>query len=212
MENERKKNKFSCFGKRERGFVNPIRAAKRWCTNVKYACQRIRYGYCERDMESMDLWFLNVVPNMLSDLRANTQGFPTEIAKKVGYDLQNPDEEKEQAAKKEWDSVLEEMIHYLREANEDTCQKKNPYEEQYDAAWQEFNEKYNNGEKLKSAEEKAEEKKNGLSHMHFPKELPEYKGVVEKFMEEEKVLESYRDECKDKGLQLFGKWFWSLWD
>ena len=207
-----KKNSYSCLEKRERGLVNPIRIVKRWFRNIKHSYQRIRYGYCERDVWSIDWWFLNVVPNMLQELRETAHGFPSEVGEMVGYNDQKIDENKSQEAADKWDSILAEIIFYLREANEETCQKVNPYKEQYHAIWDEFNKKYDHGEKLKTAEEKAEEKKKGLYRMYFPSDLPEYKETSEKFMEEDRLIYKYRDECKDKGLKLFSKWFWNLWD
>lgn len=99
---------------------------------------------------------------MLQDLRGTAHGFPSEAGDMVGYDDQNIDKAKEQEAVDKWDSILAEIIFYLREAIEDTCQKKNPFEEQYHADWREFDAKYASGEKLKTPEEKAEEKKKGL--------------------------------------------------
>ncbi len=63
------------------------------------------------------------MPNMLQDLQETTHGYPGVFDESGG--------QLEQGAKK-WDSILAEMIHLLREANEDTCEMKNPFEEQYD--------------------------------------------------------------------------------
>ena len=206
------KTSYSCFEEKYHGWTNPVKMVGRWRRNIKHAYQRIRYGYCDRDVWSIDWWFLNVVPNMLQDLRETAHGFPSEIGDMVGYDDQNIDQTKEQEAVDKWDSILAEIIFYLREANEETCQKKNPFEEQYHADWREFDAKYAGGEKLKTAEEKAEEKKKGLYRMYMPSDLPEYRETADKFIEEERRLNAYRDECKNKGLELFSKWFWNLWD
>ena len=211
-EQKNRKTSYSCFEEKYRGWTNPVKMVKRWRRNIKYAYQRIRYGYCDRDVWSIDWWFLNVVPNMLQDLRETTHGFPSEIGEMVGYDDQHIDKAKEQEAVDKWDSILAEIIFYFREANEETCQKKNPFEEQYHANWHKFNAKYAGGEKLKTAEEKAEEKKKGLYRMYTPSDLPEYRDTSDKFIDEERKLNSYRDECKNKGLELFSKWFWNLWD
>ena len=42
-------------------------------------------------------------------------------------------------------------------------------------------------------------------------ELPEYKELCKRYDEEEKKLEQYREECKNKAFDLFSKWFCSLW-
>lgn len=28
----------------------------------------------------------------------------------------------------------------------------------------------------------------------------------------ERQIEGYRNECKNKGIKMFGEWFWNLWD
>lgn len=203
---------YSCFEGKYCWWINPVYRVKRMGHNIKYAYQRIKYGYCERDVWSIDGWFLNVVPNMLQDLRKTAHGFPSKVGNMVGYDDQNIDEVKMQEAVDKWDSILAEIIFYLREANEDTCQKKNPFEEQYHADWREFDAKYAGGEKLKTSKEKAEEKKKGLYRRYTPSDLPEYRDTADKFIDEERRLSAYRDECKDKGLKLFCEWFWDLWD
>ena len=48
--------------------------------------------------------------------------------------------------------------------------------------------------------------------LHFPSEIPEYKDIEEKYYEEEKALSQYREDCKNEALELFSKWFYSLWD
>ena len=36
--------------------------------------------------------------------------------------------------------------------------------------------------------------------------------MKEKYWDEENKIWLYRDECKNKGLQMFQEWFWDLWD
>lgn len=43
-------------------------------------------------------------------------------------------------------------------------------------------------------------------------DVPEYKDISEKHYDEERRISMYRDECKDKGMDMFKKWFWNLWD
>ena len=55
---------------------------------------------------------------------------------------------------RKWDRILGRMEFLFREANEDTCRKKNPYEKEHDLAREEFTEKYGMfGEMLKTEEE-----------------------------------------------------------
>ena len=108
----------------------------------------------------------------------------------------------------EWDKILDKMIFLFREMNEEMCQKKNPYQKEHEGVLQEFEAKYGIfGQKLE------EEKKNKHSRvLHFPSEIPEYKDIEEKYYEEEKALSQYREDCKNEALELFSKWFYSLWD
>ena len=114
------KASYSCFEAKYRGWISPVKIIRRWRRNIKHAYQRIRYGYCDRDVWSIDWWFLNVVPNMLQDLRKTAHGFPSEVGDMVGYDGQNIDKSKEQEAIDKWDSILAEIVFYIREANEET--------------------------------------------------------------------------------------------
>lgn len=93
--------------------------------------------------------------------------------------------------------------------NEDTCQKKNIYEEEHEKLCIEFEEKYGVfGEKLENQNEKPKYGK----RVHFPDELLEYRDIEEEYYHYEKEWEDYRSVCKDKEFALFAKWFYSLWD
>ncbi|OON85732.1 hypothetical protein BXO88_10760 [Oribacterium sp. C9] len=209
-----KKKGCSCFVPKERGVLNPIRHVKRWCTNIKNAYQRIRYGYCDRDVWAIDWWFLNVVPNMLEDLKDTAHGYPdspgdySQVLIGTGF----PEDVDEEGMKK-WKGILSDMIFLLREANEDTCTKTNPYEEEYEKASKEFTDKYGFfGEGLKTEEDRAEEKEKGYHRMYMLSDVPEYKNISDLHYEEERKIAEYRDECKDRGMDLFKTWFWNLWD
>ena len=89
-----------------------------WKEDVICIYQRLRYGYCYRDIWSIDQWFLTVVPNMIHDLRVNSHGYPSFF--------EGPEEENI----RKWDRILGRMEFLFREANEDTCRKKNLYEEE----------------------------------------------------------------------------------
>ena len=208
------KTDYSCFEQRERGFINPIKHVKRWGRNIKHSYQRIKYGYCDRDVWSIDWWFLNVVPNMLEDLKETTHGYPCmpNNLSQALVDTGAPEEVDEEGMER-WKDILSEMIFLFREANEDTCTKKNPYEEEHDRAFIEFTEKYGLfGDGLKTDEEKAEEERKGSYRMYMPSDVPEYKELSELYFAEERKIDEYRYECKDKGMDLFKEWFWNLWD
>ena len=88
---------------------------------------------------------------MIHDLRVNSHGYPSFF--------EGPEENI-----RKWDRILGRMEFLFREANEDTCRKKNLYEEEHDLAQEEFTTKYGMfGEKLKTEEEIAREKR---EHTH----------------------------------------------
>jgi len=105
------------------------------------------------------------------------------------------------------------MIFLWRETDEETCSKKNPYEDEYMKAFSEFDEKYGFlGEKLQTKAELEEKKRGGGGTIHFMDEIPEYKEIYEKHREEDEKLEKYREECKDEAIDMLKEYFFSLWD
>ena len=113
----------------------------------------------------------------------------------------------------EWDRILDEMIFLFREADERQCRRKNPYEKEHSKAFRQFTHKYGLlGEKLRTPEERKRDKLRNVITPHNLDELPEYKELCQKYDEEEKKLEQYQEECKNKAFELFSKWFYSLWD
>ena len=212
---ERRKQGYSAIEKHPHGLENPVDKIKRWKRNIAFACQRVRYGYCERDVWSIDWWFLNVVPNMLQELKETKHGYPDALSTSDhnSQRLITDEAEKEEEGSKKWDAILSEMIFLFREANEETCRKKNPYEEQYEKCSDEFIKKYGFfGEKLKTKEEMEEEKEKRYKRWYTLGDVPEYQNIQNKYLKEEQKIDQYRNECKNKGLELFSKWFWSLWD
>ena len=127
-----KRRRYSCFEPNVPRSINPIEFLKRWGRNIKHSYQRIQYGYCDRDVWSIDWWFLNVVPNMLEDLKNQAHGYP------VGPNNNSQaligtgtPEEVDNAGMKAWQDILSEMTNLLREANEETCTRNNKYEEEF---------------------------------------------------------------------------------
>ena len=172
---------------------HPIITIKSFFVSKKWAKQRARKGYCELDTYSVSDWFLNTLPDMLDEIKKNYTGYPDELTEQ------------------EWNEILSRLIFLLREANEDTCTKVNPYDEEYTRISEEFREKYGEwGENLLTDEEKAEAKKNGSSRIYLPSDMPEYKEICELHFEEERNLNTYREQCKNEALELFSKWFYRL--
>lgn len=214
MRDKTKKIGYPCYDKKMHGFENPKEKFKRWRRNIRFAYQRIKYGYCDSDVWSIDLWFLNVMPGMLQHLKDTTHSYPCfqgSISHALCENVMS--EETDNEGVKQWEAILSEMIFLLNEANEDTCTRENKYQKEYDKAQEEFDNKYGMfGEKLRTEAEKAEEKKKGTHRIYMLGDVPEYKEISECYFNELRALSDYRDECKSKALELFSKWFWDLWD
>ena len=171
--------------------------------NIKYSWQRITRGYCDKDLWSIDYWFMNLIPDMLQQFKDTRHGslgnLGTEYTDEHGI-LCNDE------CHAEWDKILEQMIFLFREMNEETCKKENSYQIEHEKVLHEFEEKYGLfGEKL----ENGEGDKIGRV-LHFSSDLPEYKDIEDKYYAEEKILSQYREECKNQALELFSKWFYYL--
>ena len=78
--------------------------------NIKFCHQRIKWGWCEQDAWNMDVWFLNVAPQMLRYLCKTSHGCPCDMTMK------------------QWKKTLYTMEFLLREADEDMCSMKNEYD------------------------------------------------------------------------------------
>lgn len=169
---------------------------------LRWSWQRIVRGYADCDKWNMYRYLQNLIPDMLQDLRDERHGSPGYLGKNYTNEdgiLVND------TCHEEWDKILDRMIYLWRESNEYTCTRKNPYEEEHHKAHEEFTEKYGLlGEKLQT-EEKLEEnrKRGGGGTIHFMKELPEYKEISDKYFEEERKLDEYRNKSKDES--LFGE-------
>ena len=163
--------------------------------------ERAKQGYASSDVWDIQYWFMDIMPRMICDMKKGMVGCPASLCE---------DGNDGHAA---WELILDRMIFLLREMNEETCSQKNEFEEQWWKNYCEFEKKYGLfGEKLRTKEEKAKDKKTHCRTAHFPRELPEYKETAEKHSKREEDLAAYRDKCKDEFFELFSKYFWDLWD
>ena len=86
--------------------------------------QRCKKGYCYRDLWNLDVWFLRIMPKMLEEFLHISHGFPGKLLDKYAG-MENSEE----LADAEWREIIQKMIFLFHEANEETCQRKNPYQE-----------------------------------------------------------------------------------
>lgn len=179
---------------------NIFRWLKLFVFDLKCCRERITKGYCQKDLWNIDYWFLVVMSDMLSEFNQTTCSTPGRLMEKF------PGE----SGHKEWEAILSKMSFLLNEANEYTCKRINPYAEEHDKAFCEFEEKYGiAGEKLLTDEERSDKH---TRRIHFMSEIPEYAYIDEPYKTAEKESWNYRNQCKDEALSLFSEWFWSLWD
>ena len=168
---------------------------------ICWSYQRATRGYSDYDKWHMYSFLQNLIPEMLQDMRNNRHGSPSYL----GENYTNADGILvNDTCHDEWNKLLDHMIFLWRESAEDTCTRKNPYEEEYDKAHAEFTDKYGLlGEKLQTEEElKEKRKRGGGCTMHFMDEIPEYKDIWEKYNVEELELDAYRLGCKNEAMNL----------
>lgn len=192
-----------------RSWKHPFILLNQFLRDIKYCFQRITKGYSDIDVWNMNDWFLEIIPSMLEELKETANGTPSSLANGTDETYARGDKD----GFEKWKRILGEMAYLFRESYEKTCEKKNPYAEEYDRASDQFTTKYGLfGEQFKTPEEIEKERVHGYNTMHTMEELPEYKDICEKHWNEEKKLKAYRNERKDKAFELFSKWFWDLWD
>ena len=156
---------------------------------IKWSKQRIVRGYADSDIWNMYGYLQVLLPDMLEHLKNHRCGSP-------GYLGENYTNEDgilvNDTCHEVWDKILDRMIFLWRETDEETCSKKNSYEEEYMKALDEFRDKYDVlGKKLQTPEElEANRKRGGGGTVHFMSELPEYKEISEKYMDEESPEET----------------------
>lgn len=90
--------------------LHPLERIQDIGLNIKYAYQRIKYGWCVKDTFDIDTWFLNVFPQMLRYFRDNLHGHPVFILDDGELD---PDSEHR------WNMILDEMISCFDAINQD---------------------------------------------------------------------------------------------
>ena len=188
-----------------------IATIKHFIKCIRWSRQRIIRGYSDKDKWNMYGYLQNLIPDMLQDMRDNRHGSP-------GYLGENCSNAEgiwvNETCHEEWNRILDHMIFLWRESTESTCDRKNPYEEEYHKAHEEFEKKYGFwGEKLQTEVELEENRKRGGGGtIHFMRELPEYKNISDKYFEEEQKLEEYRSKCTDTAFDLLKEHFYALWD
>ena len=175
--------------------------------------QRKERGWANCDAENICYWFMTMITPMLKHFRENIRSCPDKFGILNSTNSINLDDNNKTENMKKWEKIIDRMIFLSQEMNSETCSKKNKYEEEVEEAYRIF-EKENGffGEKLQTKEEQLEK---GLQRIYFPTDdpnHPEWIELFEKYNENEKEIEIYRDKCKEEFFQFFGFYFWNLWD
>ena len=177
----------------------PFLTLKLFFRGVKWSWQRARKGYCDGDVFGVSDWFLGIVPNMLDEIKANTYSFPPTLmdegwetvgVKSIEETFSASEEDRRKAeayGRKKWEEILTRTAFLFREANSEACTRKNAYEAEY---WQMKKELQDKGKNLL--------------------ECPEYEDIVNRYMEEQRAIYVYQEECRKEGFKLFYEWFYNF--
>ncbi len=172
--------------------------------------QRYDRGYADVDVWNLNCWFIETVRPMLIQLRDTRSGSPSHLGT---LETNEKGHLVSEGCHEAWDAILNRMIFLLGEMEEETCTRKNKYEDKYIKASEEFVETYGMfGSKLLTEEERAAAEEGKGTRIHTMREFPEWKELVEKYLDEEKEIGKYRNECKNEFFELFSRYFWDLWD
>lgn len=177
--------------------------------------QRAERGYSDKDVWSIDAWFINIMPKMLRQLKQEHNGFiPLDKnLKRVPMDFAV---EQEEVYNERWEKLLEHMAFLLDELDDDKCSMDNPYEENFWRLNKAFYDRYPDTSVLKTEEEKELEESDGTFIWVLPDRDPEYGEeylrAQKEYMDYEKKIDAYKKECKDEFFKLFSEYFYDLWD
>lgn len=149
--------------------LHPLKVITHKIRNIQCAWQRANKGYCYRDVWDIDHWFLNIIPEMLNDFVKEHHGYP---------DGMTDDE---------WVKILYKMAKCFRNANEETTEFVNPYEEEY----------------LSTLSMDID---NGTLECTASPELDE------NYHKTEKEKDLFLKNSLAEGMELFHKYFRALWD
>ena len=114
---------------------HPINTLKDIKYTLRDAWQRMTKGYCCYDIWGLSEWFLNIMPEMLEELRTTCHGYP-------GFEPFDTPEK--------WDEHLRDLVARFTALQEENWEKRNEYTEEF----------YNNSERCRV--ESRNEKTGGL--------------------------------------------------
>lgn len=170
----------------------------------KEAKQRAERGFSDSDVRCIMDRFLEIVPQMLRQLKRTHIGHPALTVD--GSPMTD----------KQWSKILERMLFLLKEMDENSCSLKNPYDGEWWLMHQEFDEKYPDKDVLKTEAELEEEKKTkcylGVGPERDPDRGKHFVEIRNQKLEWDRFISEYRNKCKNEFFKLFSDYFWDLWD
>lgn len=194
--------------------------------NKKMAKQRAKRGFSDDMCWGMYNWFLETFPKMIINLRDMKHGYPeldfeeiekipiswiksaskeiNEINKKDGYDEFDIED-----GFNRWQLILTRIAYCLTQADEDTTEIKNEYQDEY------FNQVFGDNHQIQENEtfrdwwnRRFEKVESG----YIMKTNEPSKELEKKYFDREKEIYEYRNKMKDEAFDLLKKYFWDLWD
>lgn len=187
---------------------------------LKLKIQKSKKGYCDEDVWGFYYWFLDIVPKMLKELRETNYGVPCNDFPEVDtfpkewleHEIKNLEKHKEtlNIAKEDktvdllnssvsepnpdrWWMILSRIIWCLEQAS-DKNEIENIYEKDY------FKTKFNDSN---------DDDETSLYEL-MTREVD--KSLEEAYIEKEKEIFTYKENCKNEALDLIKKYFYDLWD
>lgn len=171
--------------------THPHKVFMHWMRDIQCAWQRANKGYCFRDLWNVDLWFIEIMPQMLQEYKNNKHGYPSELE-----------------SEEEWDNILDQMISHFKEANSETTTFVNLYEEEFcEKVLPIWMSQFKNPEKDPDVKDCYILK--SVSEMDISEELKE---LYAKYHDAENKKRQFIEDNKKKALELFVKYFDNLWD
>jgi len=107
-----------------------IRKLGNFFREIKFAVQRARRGFCDRDVWEINTWFLTILPKMLLELEKHHTGYPFSI-KDAWFEAHREafaDAVREYEASYREEMSWQEFFHFRYADTDDR-------EEQYDQLW-----------------------------------------------------------------------------
>lgn len=166
--------------------LHPWTVIFHWYRDLQCAWERATKGYCYRDVRTIDLWFLDVVPKMLDDLNKNRHGYPSNLLDD------------------EWSNILKQMSNCFKNARFEVAESKNYYKDKYIELILE--------PQIEDMKKKIKSKSEFSIMFDTSKYTEEQKQIEEAYHNMAKDLEIERQRFLQEGFELFVKYFDSLGD